>query len=549
MGGEAMKMFLPQNSIRDHMRFLSFSLMAAVILLPVRPAECRGQAESEDPGDKEAATAVSDAAADKEQPVALPFALRPYRVQLSVSMNSSTGGRLFDPEATLGSIQRNVSRMYGRMWQLDAYEADWLCPGTPEQIRRLKAADIAAQGTVGENQTQFPESESDKVIFLAVQSTTAGIDVFCREYDTRLHDLSPVLQASTPDVRGIGSVAARLVRDSFRPCLNFVRKYTDDAGLQFMELQAQAGELPAADFAAEQVREGDVLRLFLRKMDRRDPTKLGSLREVPLTYVRVLSVDDSITRGLTTGVLLAHGSVSPFGSRSRNVQHLALRQRPSASSSKVRLVERSEQRRPLICQRVSIAYKLRSTDADELDQLNLLSDRNGEFTVPAHPDHPTVWVYVYSGSRTLARVPYAPGLLPIDTIVLPDDSIRLSVEGDLQLFQDKLVDSVAMREVQFSLAQRAADDGRAEDCNRALDEYLAIPDKEDFIDELSLIRVAAVRRSIDSQNPRAKRDVEKLCKGVEESIELFFNETKRTRRLEAISRLREELAEQPTGAQ
>lgn len=528
-----MKMFLTQRALRIFRPGVARGLLAGLICLVGSVAVTHGQTDSE--------AGAANELSEVDSTVVVPFASRPYRVRVSVSCNRMKGGRAFDSETVLNDLRRAVARTYGSMWQADVYEADWLQPGTPGQLKRLQVPDIVSPEMSEEPWNEFPESESDKVIFLSIQSTSAGVDLSCREYDTRLHDLSPVLTASTPDVRRIVSVAATLVRKSFRPCLQFVRKYADDEGLEFIELQTQAGELPPPDIAAEQVQQGDVLRLFLRKMDRRDPNKLGSLREVPLTYVQVLSVDEEITRGLTTGVLLAHGRVSRFGSRSRNVQHLALRQRPAARTSKVRLVERSEQSRPLICQRVSIAYKLRSTDVDEIDQLKLLSDRNGEVTVPAHPNHPTVWIYVYSGTRTLARVPYAPGLLPVDTIMLPDDSIRLSVEGDLQLFQDKLVDSVAMREVQFSLAQRSASEGQVEAFEQAVKDYLAVPAKDDFIDELALIRVAAVRRSVNSQNRRAKRDVERLCKSVEESIELFFNDTKRARRMEAINQMRADL--------
>lgn len=525
-----------QRLIQSYRRFPTIPLLAALLVLSWVAGVARGQADTDE--------SSADQNSEVETPIEIPFALRPYRVKVSVSMISRMGGRRFAPDAALNDIRKAVTRTFGPMWQADVYEADWLRPGTTGQLSRLRVSDIVTSREGEEIQSQFPESEADKVIFLSIQSTSAGVDVTCREFDTRLHDLSPLLTASALDARGIATVAATLMRDSFRPCLQYTRKYTDDAGLEFMELQAQAGELQPPDFAAEQVQQGDVLRLFLRKMDRRDPTKLGSLREVPLTYVQVLSVDRSTTRGLTTGVLLAHGSVSLFGSRSRNVQHLALRQRPAAASSQVKLVDRSEQSRPLICQRVSIAYKLRATDVDEIPQLKLLSDRNGEITVPAHPDHSTVWIYVYSGSKTLARVPYAPGLLPDDTIVLPDDSIRLSVEGDLQLFQDKLVDSVAMREVQFSLAQHSVSEGRPEEFEQAVKDYFAIPGKDAFIDELALIRVAAVRRSVNSQNRRARRDVEKLCKGVEDTIELFFNDTKRARRMETINQMRTDLNEQ-----
>ena len=318
----------------------------------------------------------------------------------------------------------------------------------------------------------------------------------------------------------------------------YVRRYVENADREFIQLQVQAGEIPVPDPTAEQIREGDVLRLFHRFMKRTDSTQLRRLRPLPLNYVRVTSVDVTVTRGLVTGVLLTHAVVSPFGLRGRNLQQIALRQRPTARSSRIRLVERSVDNKPLICQRLNVVYKLRRKDVDKPEQLRLVSDRNGEVTVDAHDDFPTIWLYVYSGETLLAWIPYAPGLVSVDTIELPDDSIRLSVEGDLRLFRDKLVDSIALRELQFSMARRAATEANTEEFQRQLQEYQAHPTVNDFKEDLSLIRVRAVQRAEQQNNSTARRAVERMCNTMMDTLELFFSNEKRLKRGEEIDRLR-----------
>ena len=414
----------------------------------------------------------------------------------------------------------------------------WLKPGTVEQLRQITVDDIR-NTTEGNGLPRYPEESFDKAILVCIESTTAEFTVACREYDIRLQELTPVRRMSTPDARGVAALAAQLVRDSFRPCLTFVRGYRDENGNDFVEVQAQAGELPPPDPSARQIREGDILRLFTRYMDKRTPDIVHEIRPLPLNYIRVLSVDDNVSRGLATGILMSHSAVSPFGRRGRQVQHLALRQNPSAPSSTLRLVNRGQDNRPMPCQRVNMVFKLRPTDDDQAAQVPLLSDRKGTVTIPVQEDFPTVWLYVYSGSKLLARVPYAPGLLPQDTIELPDDTIRLDVEGDLQVFQNDLIDAVAMREVHFSLAKKAAKEKRADDLEQHLRDYLETPSRREFMNSLTTIRIAAQQRADAAGNRRARIEVDNMCRSVERSLEHFFSDYRREQRQEEIEELRE----------
>ena len=499
----------------------------------------------------------SHALTEDDSGAKVPFSLRPYRVRLSVSMTGGLGGRSFRSDRLLNDVRQAVSRMYGRMWQLDVYAADWLRPGTPTQITELNVEDLIdvaglLQSSDGRDAdgdevvlNRYPESKSDKAMLVGIAASTAGFEVICREYDTRTHDLSPAIRQFTPDRKFVASIAARLVRDSFRPCLTYVRRYLDNEDREFMQLQVQAGEIVAPDPSVVQIRDGDVLRPFKRLMNPKDPTKLRQLRPLPLTYIRVTSVDQDVTRGLVTGVLLTHVRVSPFGVRGRSLEQIALRQRPAVRSSTVRLVERSVDNKPLVCQRLSVVYKLRREDQDQLAQLKLVSDRSGEVKITVHDRFPTLWLYVYSGHTLLAVVPYAPGLLTSDTIELPDDSIRLSVEGDLQLFRDELVDSIAVREVQCSMAQRAAEEGRSEDLQKHLDAYTAHATLEDFTKSLNLIRVSAENRAKRQQNSSGQRAIEKMCNRMKDTLEQYFSRERLSRRQSELNNLRAQVQVQP----
>jgi len=491
--------------------------------------------------DSAEATAGESASRENQTEPLLPFHQRPYRVDVSVSFAGTGRNRDLDPRHVLDRIRQSVERMYGRMWNANFRESDWPRPGTRAQLARIDIPDLIDDTDPEQPVYRWSEQDVDKAMFVSVESNAAGFVVACREYDTRSQELTPVRQAETPEARAIPLLAARLIRDSFRPCLMYVRRFMNDSQEEFIELQVQAGEIPALDPSAEQIREGDVLKPFLRYMHRRDPSKLRKLQPLPLTYVRVVSVDRSVTRGMTTGVLLSHAAVAAFGRRGRHLQHFALRQRPAADSSQVRLVQRSREMRPLVCQRISVVFKLRSSDTDQAEPLKLLSNRNGEVTIPVSDEYSTLWLYVYSGRLLLARVPFAPGLLPSDTIELPNDSIRLSVEGDLQLLSDELISAVAMREVHFSLARRAADEGRADELDQHLADYLATPRLTEFREALSLIRIAALRRTQVQNNRRAGLAVEKLCRSMNDSLGLFFSEEKRVDRLEQMDDLRQKV--------
>lgn len=503
-------------------------------------------------------TPAAETASDNADavPEVVPFQLRPYRVRVELACSGLLGALDAEPDQFRAEVEKAVHRMYGQMWIAEVEISDWLIPGTLSRLQRLQSEQLLER---------YPETLSDKVLLVGLERSAGGWLISCREYDTRIQELAPVRSSKVDDVRLIAQEATRLMRDSFRPVLMLSAAVQGSDELEFF---LQAGELPPSDTSAAQIADGDILRPFLRHMERREPEKLRMLQRLDLTYVRVTEFDNKLTatgisaedvdvtvkgsttessvdyvdRGRVKGVLISHGN-APYGGRGRSVEQIALRQRPLAERSRVKLVLNARQDRPLICHRVDKVAKLRWREESLTAPQRMVSDRNGEVEISVDAANPTFWLYVYSGSLLLARVPYAPGLLEFDTIKLPDDSIRLAVEGELYLFRDQLVDVVAQRAVLNGIAKQAATSGNLARLEETLKELDALPAKREFDAMLSAIRVPAVNRAKQLRNRSAERLVDRLCNDMATSVGDFFSSEKRTRELEQIQQLRR-IAEQ-----
>lgn len=530
-----------------------------------------------------------DAQAEATDPsvdlLSLPIRQRPYRIKVSVAFSGPRTG-LVDRERVVAGIEKALKRMYGAMWLTEFEANDWLLPGTSSRLERLNVTDIFRKGeelpdvttapAVAESKSddaasgedsnasespaaadvatsestavtdqginRFPEQLVDKAFLITVESFPASTVVSCREYDSKSQELTPLRFATILDSRAVPTITSELIRDSFRPTLMFGRTYENDAGDSFIEMELQAGELPPPDPSAEQVVVGDVMRPFLRFMERRDASKLKLLQPLNLTYLVVTDIDNTVARGMVSTVLISHAPVTPFTGKGRRLQKMALRQRPAADSSRVKLVLRVRPDKPMVCHRIALAFKLRVGDEDRAEQTRLLSDRKGEIVVPVNPEFSSFWIYVYSGSILLARVPYAPGMLPYDVIELPDDSIRLGVEGELQLMQDELVDAVALREVFFSLAKKAADAGDEELLETHIESYKSVPGKQHFLDTLTLMKTGGIQKAQARQNRGAERFVGRMCDKMKDSLQLFFSDEKELARLRDLDALKAKAA-------
>jgi hypothetical protein len=207
-----------------------------------------------------------------------------------------------------------------------------------------------------------------------------------------------------------------------------------------------------------------------------------------------------------------------------------------ASSSRVKLVLRDRPDRPLVCIRVD---QVPERDSPPEMRIRHLTDRSGELELSVDPSRSTFWLYAYSGSTLLARVPYAPGVMPKETVKLPDDSIRLGVEGDLYLLRDELVDMVAEKAVYMSIAKKASAAGDKPAFENAVTSIDALPARQQFSDRLDAIRSPALQKADAVRNATAKRRIESLITKMRESVDKFFAAEKRVKEADELQKLRQ----------
>lgn len=532
------------------------------------PSASEGEGASTSDTQTSAAESADEAktdSAEEEQPVEPPpFKHQPYSVRVEIGFAHTCLPDAAQRERVVRGVRNAIARMYGRMWEVEVGENSWMVPASRRRLEWLDESELLER---------YPEQVVQKVFVVTVEDRGSAYLLSCREYDSRIQELTPVLSRDSHDVRAVPAVATELLRDSFRPCVLYERKYVDDDGRQIMEMQVQAGEIIPPDPSAEQVVENDVLRPFVRQMDRRNPNRMTRLLRLDLSYVRVLSVDrgeasDSSGRsteeetvavpvtestgeategrggyspGRIQGFFISHSPYSPFGSKGRRVQHLAVRQRPSAPTSKVRIILRNRPDRPLVSHRLALAYQLNWDDPEDGPQTRLVSDRNGEVVIEQKEGHPTFWIRVYSGTSLLARVPYAPGLIPSDTIELPDDSIRLSVEGEIQLLSDEVIDSIALQAVLLARARKAAEVGDVDQFEALIERRSRVPGREYFLEKVNNIWIPARNRL--QERKLSIRRTKMLCDNLKDSIERFFSETARQEQERTIAGLRAQAAQ------
>lgn len=513
-----------------------------------------------DASETPAKTKDDDAADDTD----VAFKSRPYTVRIDVAIQRGCFDSFAAEERQLELIREAVARMYGRVWQADVQRSSFLIPPSRNHLAQLSEGELI---------DAFPETMSEKTFFVVIESVGSVIHIRCREYDARIRELTAIYEDSTMDSRSVASITAELLRDAFRPVAMFVRNVENEEGRDLMELQVQAGAISPPDPSAEQVVEDDVLRTFTRQMERRDPTAVKLLRAYPLSYVRVLELrrefdevsmadredsaevvvpsfgedevveietpedaDAGVARGMIKGIFLTHMRVKLFGAKGRRMQHLAVRQRPRAESSRVRIVLQGRPDRPLVSHRLAIAYQLHWKDPENGPQTSLVTDRNGEVVVERRPKDPTFWIRVYSGRSLLARVPYAPGLIPYDVVELPNDSVRLAVEGEISLISDELIDAIAVREVLLARATAAAKESDQDTVKELLAAVEEVPGQTEFLDRINSVRIPAMNEA--KERRLGTRGIKTLCDGLQSTVETFFSDQKRAALQQRIQQIK-----------
>lgn len=447
----------------------------------------------------------------------VPLELRPYRVQVLLGFEADPG---LTPEVRaeiLAQTAATAARVIGPMWTLQIEESRRVLPASSLGLSRLEAEPLVSA---------FDESTLDKAYFVCVESIGCRFAVAGREWEPRARDLGAIATAETYQLRRVPETIVTVLCRLFRPVLAI---HAVDLEAGTAELRAQAGHFPPGDPESIGLKEGDVIVPFFRYFDRK--RVLRQIQAVPLTYLLVDGLERArVDTTVVTGLRMALG-----GAR-RRVEQLALAVHPGAEGTLVQFVPRGNRDRPLVAHQVRIEPKTLAEEEPVAEPLLQLTDRRGRVRIPLLPGQSVVWLYVQSGSLLLARVPFVPGLKPADVIELPDDTLRLQVEGDIELLQQRLIDTIAKRSAYMARAKAAARAGQHSAADAEMAALTKLPGMSEFENQLNAIRVPALERAQAARDRSSESKIRKMCETADKMIRQYLDE-------EPVRVLREELQE------
>jgi len=445
------------------------------------------------------------------------FVLEPYRMRISLAFAPSAQLMPAFRSSVRRSLRECIGRGYGTMWAADIRENTWLAPPTALGVQRLSKEQMLKQAPTSK-QAGMPKW--DKVFLLVVEADGPRYRITGRAFDTRAQSLGPVQSMTTYERRRVAETCFTLLTKLFQPVLEVqaVNGYT-------VELRVRAAAFAPADPALAQIRPDDVILPYFRYYDKEDVIR--RIQQLPWTYVLTDEVDHEYITGSLVSTFRA-----PLGrGRTRRVDLLARRVRPHRRHSRLKMVYQTDETKPLVGYDIRLVKKRFPRDEAAEKPLKQFSGRDGYARVPVDPEHPVLWVYVYSGKALLARVPYVPGIAEEETIPLPDDSIRLSVEGRLELLKSRLIDTVARRATLMALAIKLYNDEDLtveEKRKQVLDKLAELRELEDdagrdeFLRELSSICDPSLSAARRLGNSFAERRIKRMCDKTEELIKAYL---------------------------
>ena len=432
------------------------------------------------------------------------FESQPYRVLVSVAFDNDAGLSRDFRRTTLQSLADVIDRSYGSMWQTEIVENIWLFPTSDVGLQRV---------TLNHFKSRVETARFDNAFLVTIDMTGSRWNVSGRQWGAATRTIGPTVSAATFDRRDVAATAADVIDRMFQPVLTVERVEGNK-----VTLRMQAGRHSPADPKAAQIRPGDVIQPFFRYLD--DKLAVRRIQTLPWTYLIADSVD-----GGRVKCSLVSGLRSPLGSsRRRSVDVIALRVRPHFDSTRLKLVPQGIPSKPLIGYSVSAVAKRNANDKPKGEPLKQVTNRRGAVDIPTVNDGPLVWLYIRSGESLLSRVPFVPGIVQTETIQLPDDSIRLSVEGATDLLMIRLVDTVARRAVLIARARILAREGDWKHVDPQVVKIDKLPVIKDFESELTLIRVPALEAAVRDKNRFAEANVNRICTRVSGLIKRYLDQ-------------------------
>ncbi|WP_339734426.1 hypothetical protein [uncultured Gimesia sp.] len=487
---------------------------------------------------------VSSAVAQSEQTSAPSIesrhiSLRPYRIRIEIAY--APNSRL-NPEyrsQLQEKLQQVIERSVGEKWILSQaeqseakaetavgiYENDWLPLASSEGLVRLETEDIMKR---------YPQQSFEKLFLLVIEPNGIGYQVSAREFDSLSQRLSPLEKQKTYEKSFLADTIFDSIRDLFSSIITI-----ENVNGELVTVSEQGSQYLTPDPSVSTLEKDFYFHPFLRYLNRDREVK--NIQFIPWTYLILEDINRKYaTCSISSGL---RGILS--GSR-RRVETLALHVKPRYPQTNLSLIPRRTSTQSYAGMRVQTSLlapqevRQRQIEAkkqkekDKTAQPNTksyildesLTNRSGTVTLHTDPQHPLIWLYVRSGKALVANVPYIPGIAPEVTIQIPDDRIRLNVEGELAVLNGELIEAVASLSMEMSRIRKWAKNKEWKKVDEGVRKLESgISPQQIYQDKLSVIRVSAIKAAQQQNNRAAQSRIASLCRDTADRIDRFLDPT------------------------
>lgn len=141
-----------------------------------------------------------------------------------------------------------------------------------------------------------------------------------------------------------------------------------------------------------------------------------------------------------------------------------------------------------------------------------------------HLTVPLIQIYVKSGDRVSARLPFVPGLADTEIAELNDDSLQLHAESLVRGFQGEILDLVGQRNLLSARVRLHISQGQLDQATKRMEQMRNLKDFNQMNDQLSLVQRNVLER-LDAGGIRSSQtQIDRMFKNTRDLLQKFLQD-------------------------
>ena len=431
--------------------------------------------------------------------------LSPYRVHLLVAIDDSAQPQPGLGDQIVADLRRKIRTTVYPLWSTKiSLATDAVRQELLERLDHLEHS--TAESLTMDNLV----SACDKRLFLSIRTTPLGSTLACREFDCTVRRWGTTEHRHIRQSWLLSAQCFDLVCQTFSP-LAMVRALQDEEKVdKEVLLRFRGSRLPQqSDLSFFNV-TGEAYQPLTLRTNSAGEFKVDSIRDVSWTYLTLAEQQQDGWHAI-----VHTGTRRPFGIRRRGrIENLALAMRKPVGKTRVRFYARHDQAQGLI------GYEVFRREPGESETQPIgLTDSSGAVEVAPGKSNVSI-LFLRSEGQLLAKVPVVVGAKSLLEVPIADDTARLRAQAALTSLTERLIDTVAQRNILIARVRDRIKNGKLDQAQELFTTLDNLPGRSKFV---QAIDSAENRKLHQSDDPKVQARIEKLFADTRKLLGKFLN--------------------------